>query len=72
MSDLETLEEIASDIDSEGWSDYADDIRGAAEEIQQLRDAIDEAMAAADRSCDPDCCYVSEILTKALQEQGND
>jgi hypothetical protein len=42
MSDLETLEEIASDIDSEGWSDYADDIRGAAEEIQQLRDLLNQ------------------------------
>jgi hypothetical protein len=42
----------------------------ALETIQQLREVIDEAMAAAERSCDPDCCYVSEILTKALQEQG--
>jgi hypothetical protein len=42
----------------------------ALETIQQLRDAIDEAMAVADRSYDHDCCYVSEILTKALQEQG--
>jgi hypothetical protein len=38
MIDLEALESIASDIDSEGWSEYANDIRAAAETIQQLRD----------------------------------
>ena len=42
MTDLENLEAIASDIDSEGWSEYADDIRGAAEEIKRLRDALQQ------------------------------
>ena len=42
MSDTQILKEIAEELDFEGWSMYADEIREAAEEIQILSDVIDE------------------------------